>query len=200
MIGRSLVIASLAGTLLASLCAPAFATLGVGTTTPRIVIDQDVRPGGVYRLPPIPAINTGTEREVIRLSADRASEQTELYADPRWIGISPGSVTLEPSGTALFDATLTLPLVVEPGTYQALIVAEPSVPGDAGSRPNIQVGTKVVFRVVPSNWFMALLWRLYSLLLLWSPWSFIVLAVGAGSLIAWIVHSRYHFSFRVARR
>jgi hypothetical protein len=200
MRSRLLMVLSLAPLVLAAMCAPAFATLGVGTTTPRIVIDQDVYPGGVYRLPPIPAINTGTELEVIKVFVDRASKQTELYADPRWFAISPTAATVGPGTAAPFDSVLTLPLVVAPGTYQALVVAQPFDPTANGSRPNIEVGTKVVFRVVPSNWFMAVLWRIYGLFMLWSPWSLIVLAVLVATLLAWIVNSRFHFSFKIARR
>lgn len=181
------------------LCQQAFASLGVGTTTPRIVIDQAVHPGGVYRLPPIPVLNTGTERVVIAVFPDRASKQTERVADPRWIRVTTPPTAVEPSSSALFDSVLTVPFNAAPGTYQVLVVGQPSVAAQGGA-PNIQVGTKVVFKVVAANWLTALWWRLVSLLNLWAPWSYALLIALALLGLLWWVRSRYRFSFGVTRR
>lgn len=178
----------------------AAASIGVGTTTPRIVIDQDVQPGGIYRLPVIPVINTGTERSDFKVFVDRASKQSELFADPRWIRVTPGTVSLEASRSALINATITVPFLARPGDYQTLIVAQPIVPGASANMPNVQVGTKVVFRIVQSNPWAALYWRIRSLLELWAPWSYIVLALLFVLPLAWYLARRYRVSFAVSRR
>jgi hypothetical protein len=186
--------------LFASCPAIAGATIGVGTTTPRIVIDQDVQPGGIYRLPAIPVINTGTERSDFRVFVDRASKQSQLFADPRWITVSPGTVSIEASQSALINATIQVPLTVRPGEYQALIVAQPLVPGASADTPNVQVGTKVVFRIVQSNVLVALYWRIRSLADLWAPWSYVGLALVVGLPLGWFLMRRYRVSFAVSRR
>ena len=178
----------------------ASASIGVGTTTPRIVIDQNVQPGGIYRLPVIPVINTGTQRTDFTVFVDRASKQSELFADPRWVTVSPGTVSLDASRSALINATISVPFLARPGNYQALIVAQPVVPGASANTPNVQVGTKVVFRIVHSNPFAALYWRIRSLLELWAPWSYILLALLVVLLLVRYVARRYRVSFAVSRR
>ena len=196
----------LIGTALATIALALFgagvasASIGVGTTTPRIVIDQDVQPGGIYRLPVIPVINTGTERTDFTVFVDRASKQSELFADPRWVTVSPTTVSLDASRSALINATISVPFFARPGNYQALIVAQPIVPGAGANTPNVQVGTKVVFRIVHSNPLAALYWRIRSLLELWAPWSYILLALLVVLPLVRYLARRYQVSFAVSRR
>ena len=197
---RSLAPALLLFVLVGSSAVQAGATVGVGTTTPRIVIDQDVHPGGVYRLPAIPVINTGTERAEFRVFVDRASEQSELVADSRWIALTPAAVSLDASRSALINAIITVPLLVRPGEYQALIVAQPVVPGASPGTPAVQVGTKVVFRIVQSNPLVALFWRIRSLFEMWAPWSYIGAGIVIAGLLIWFLRRRYAVSFSVVRR
>lgn len=186
--------------LAASCPGTAVASVGVGTTTPRIVIDQDVQPGGIYDLPLIPVMNTGTERSDFKVFVDRASEQTERFVDPRWIQVTPAAASIDASRSVLVRATIYVPLTAPSGEYQALIVAQPVVPGASANTPSVQVGTKVVFRVVQSNLLVALFWRVLGLLMLWAPWSYI----GLGFLVVvpavWYISRRYRFAFAVTRR
>ena len=176
------------------------AAIGVGTTTPEIVIDQAVQPGGIYRLPAIPVINTGTVRSDFKVFADRASQQSVHFADPKWITVAPKTISLEAGDTGLVNATMKVPLRARPGEYQALLVAQPIALGAGANTPNIQVGTKVVFRIAQSNLVIALYWRIRSLLEIWAPWSYIVLATLIVLPFSFFFVRRYRVSLVVRRR
>jgi hypothetical protein len=178
----------------------ALAAVGVGTTTPQIVIDQDVRPGGIYRLPAIPVINTGTVRSEYKIFADRASQQSVHFADPAWITVLPETIVLEAGARGLVTPTMRVPLKARPGDYQALLVAQPIMPGADAATPNIQVGTKVLFRIARSNLLMAVYWRIRSLFELWSPWPYLVLAALIALPATVLVIRRYRVSLAVTRR
>jgi hypothetical protein len=176
------------------------AAIGVGTTTPEIVIDQDVQPGGIYRLPAIPVINTGTVRSDFKVFADRASQQSVHFADPKWITVAPKTISLEAGESGLVNATMKVPLRARPGEYQALLVAQPIALGAGANTPNIQVGTKVMFRIAESNLLIGLYWRIRSLLEIWAPWSYIVLAAVTVLVLSFIIVRRYRVSLVVTRR
>ena len=122
------------------------------------------------------------------------------FANPQWIIVSPKTITLAAGAAGQVNATMRIPVNARPGEYQALVVFQPVAPGASADTPNIQVGTKVVFRIAQSNLFVGVYWRIRSLFEIFTPWSYMVLALLVLVPLAWFLARRFRISLSVSRK
>lgn len=152
------------------------AKLGVGVGLGKIQIDEALAPGGIYKLPTLPVLNTGDEAADYEVTVTYLSEQPELTPDIAWFTFSPQSFSLDPGKSQNVDVSLNLPLDVRPGNYFAFLEAHP-VKKAEGVTIGIAAATKLNFTVKPSGVLGAAIERVRSLLENNAPFSYIIFAV-----------------------
>lgn len=162
-------------------------SIGVGTDTGKIKVDQKLAAGGTYRLPEFRVGNTGTASMGYVLRA--VPYQDEKPIPSSWVSLQPDAVFLFPKQWVAVNAKLDIPSDAAPGHYVALLVATPKMPGSKGTtKVNIGAGPRVEIDVVAGNPFKAMVWdlrRRFAQLMPWSAAGSVVLGVGVlGLLVA----------------
>lgn len=148
-----------------------FAKLGVGVGTGKIVVDQKLRSGTIYKLPPITVLNTGDEKATYSVSVAYHEKQPEIMPSKSWFTFSPEKFDLESGEAQSVDIKLNLPLRTTPGKYFAYLEASPTksvVSGEA--KVGIAAATKLYFEIIPSNIFEAIYFKILSFYQVYAPW------------------------------
>ncbi|MFC1624769.1 hypothetical protein ACFL15_00085 [Patescibacteria group bacterium] len=154
------------------LASNSLAKVGVGIGTGKIYVDEKLKPGVIYNLPPITIFNTGTEISKYGVSVEYTREQSEKMPDREWFKFEPNTFTLEPGQTQAVSVKLNLPLKVIPGDYFAFLEGHPIVVTESGvTAVNIAAATKLYFTVVPANMVQGAYHRVISLWSEFEPWS-----------------------------
>lgn len=172
----------------------AFAKLGVGVGLGKVQIDDKLAPGGIYKLPSLPVINTGDEGADYEVEVTYLEGQTELRPDGTWFSFNPGRFTLEAGKSQLVEVTLTLPVNARPASYFAFLEAHP-ITKQEGVTIGIAAATKLNFTVRPSGVLGAAIERVRSLFESNKPASYTALGVLAGLLL--IALGRRYLDIRV---
>ncbi len=171
-----------------------FAKLGVGVGLGKINIDETLSPGGIYRLPSLPVLNTGDEPADYEVEVTFLSEQEERRPEASWFSFNPQSFHLEPGKSQIVEVSLTLPVNARAGNYFAFLEAHP-VKKAEGVTIGIAAATKLNFTVEPSGLLGAIIERIRSLLEQLQPIHYVLIGVvGLGILV--LVGRRY-VEFRV---
>ncbi len=129
---------------------PVFAEVGVGVGIGSINLGSGLEPGGIYPLPRIPVVNSGTEFGGFAIRAEGINGPVALKKEEieKWFKFSPPEFDLGPKHSAQVTPTLSLPLSVPQGDYLVYLEAYP-VRGQTGA--NVQVtpaaATKLYFGV-----------------------------------------------------
>jgi len=110
-----------AGAAGAGVEAAAEGSVGAGIGIGRINISQELLPGGIYNLPQIPVLNTGSEGGTYEMGLSFLQDQTPRRPDSSWMGFSPQKFHLAAGETRLIKAELRLPTDTRPGDYFALL-------------------------------------------------------------------------------
>jgi len=160
----------------------ALAKIGVGVGLGKIQIDEELSPGGIYKLPTLPVLNTGDEAGEYQVEVTYLSDQPELRPDTSWFSFTPQSFPLDAGGSQLVDVSLSLPVDVRPGNYFAFLEAHPVARGE-GVTIGVAAATKLNFTVKPSGVLGAAIERIRSLLENNAPTSYIVIGV-IGAVLA----------------
>ena len=160
----------------------ALAKIGVGVGLGKIQIDEKLSPGGIYKLPTLPVLNTGDEAGEYKVEVTYLSDQPELRPDASWFSFTPQSFPLDASGSQLVDVSLTIPVDTRPGNYFAFLEAHPVAKGE-GVTIGIAAATKLNFTVKPAGVLGAAIERVRSLLENNAPASYIIIAV-TGAVLA----------------
>lgn len=189
----------LVGIFLITLTPHVFAGVGVGVNLGKIEIDEPLKPGGVYNLPSIGVINTGDEAGEYELDVTYHQDQPELRPTKEWFSFSPSQFHLEPGQSQNVAVKLSLPIRgVEPGGYFAYLEARPIIKAGPGTTIGVAAATKTYFSVIPANIWQAIYYKTQSFLVLYAPWTYVVLAILIGAIILAIV--RKFFTFQIAIR
>ena len=138
-------------------------------------------PGGIYKLPSLPVLNTGDEKGDYEVEVTYLSEQPEFPPDSSWFTFTPKSFHLAPGASQLVEVSLTLPVDVRPGNYFAFLEAHP-VRKAEGVTIGIAAATKLNFTVKPAGVLGAAIERVRSLLENNAPTSYIVIGVIGAAL------------------
>lgn len=160
----------------------ALAKIGVGVGLGKIQIDEKLSPGGIYKLPTLPVLNTGDEAGEYKVEVTYLSDQPELRPDASWFSLTPQSFPLDAGGSQLVDVSLSLPVDVRPGNYFAFLEAHPVAKGE-GVTIGVAAATKLNFTVKPSGVLGAAIERIRSLLENNAPASYIIITV-IGAVLA----------------
>src|SRR3990167_1521567 len=180
---------------------PALASVGVGVGTGKIEVNEELRSGGIYKLPAVVVFNTGTEAATFSMSVTLNETQPQLKPDPKWFSFSPSKFTLEPGGSQSVTPTVTLPLVTKPGDYFGYLEARPDKTVQKGTAAiGVAAAAKLSFKVVASNVFVALMFRLLNLVQNYAPWSYLLIAAFLAALTAKLVKRYLKINIKVTRK
>lgn len=173
----------------------AFAKLGVGVNLGKIQIDQELKPGGIYKLPPVTVINTGDEKANYAVEVTYHAEQKELKPEQRWFFFSPREFTLEPGKSQEVNISLHLPILAKPGDYFAYVEGYPAQK-EGQVTVGIAAATKLYFKIVPATWWQAIYHRVVTIFTANAPTSYII----AGAIILAILIALFnkYYGFRLA--
>lgn len=174
------------------------AKIGVGVGTGKIQVDQPLKAGLIYTLPPLTVINTGDEPSEYGVGVQHRDKQPELVPPAEWFSFEPSQFHLEPDQTQVVQVKLTLPISgAEPGDYFVFLQGFPEKKVGTGGSTSIGVAaaSKLYFTVTPANFFAGLYYRGLSLCKMYSPWSYVVSSVFIVALL--IVLFRRFFSFNL---
>lgn len=160
----------------------ALAKIGVGVGLGKIQIDEKLSPGGIYKLPTLPVLNTGDEAGEYKVEITYLSDQPELRPDASWFSFTPQSFPLSAGGSQNVEVSLTIPVDARPGNYFAFLEAHPVAKGE-GVTIGVAAATKLNFTVKPSGVLGAAIERARSLLENNAPVSYIIIAV-IGAVLA----------------
>lgn len=159
----------------------ALAKIGVGVGLGKIQIDEKLSPGGVYKFPTLPVLNTGDESLDYEVEVTYLSDQPELQPPGEWFTFMPQRFPLLAGGSQNVEVSLTLPVDVRPGNYFAFLEAHPVAKGE-GVTIGVAAATKLNFTVKPSGVLGAAIERVRSLLENNAPTSYIVIGVIGAAL------------------
>lgn len=158
--------------------APVLGQIGVGVSLGRIVVDDPLRPGGIYRLPSVAVINTGEERSTYEMALTYHQGQKQRRPPREWVSFAPKSFTLEPGESQLVSITLSIPANAWPGEYFAYLEAG-VVAEQGGFAVGVAAATKLYFSVQAATRLAALSARVSSLVEINAPYSYIIPGVAA---------------------
>jgi hypothetical protein len=100
---------------------PAMASVGVGVGTGKIQVDEKLKGGMMYKLPPITVMNTGDVPADYSLNVTYYETQPQLKPARDWFVFTPEKVFLGPGESKNIGIQLNLPLKVVPGDYFAFL-------------------------------------------------------------------------------
>lgn len=149
----------------------AFAKIGVGVNTGKIQVDEKLKPGMIYKLPPITVINTGDEPSDYETSVGYHQDQPELRPEQGWFIFSPQKFHLEPGKGQLVEIKINLPLKIEPGDYFAYLEGHPLATVEkGGANIGVAAAAKLYFTVEPANPFLGIYYKIAGFFNIYSPW------------------------------
>lgn len=173
-----------------------FARIGVGVGTGKIMMDKELKPGGIYALPPLSVINTGDQAGNYEISIEYHENQSQQRPEKDWFVFTPSTFSLEPGKARIVDIGLRLPVKAEPGEYFAYLEAHPAEQTKAGETTiGVAAASKLYFSVAPANIFQALYYKSAFLFKEFYPWSYISSAVIV--LAALLVILKRFFTFNI---
>lgn len=151
----------------------AYAAIGVGVGTGKIVVNDILKPGQIYILPSLTVLNTGDETATYKVSISYHEQQPELRPAENLFQFSPESFELAPGDAKVVGIKLNLPLKIEPGKYFAYLEASPDATTSttSGTSVGVAAAAKLYFEIAPANVFQAIYYKLASLWVLYSPWT-----------------------------
>jgi hypothetical protein len=159
------------------------AKVGVGVGTGKIVVEETLRSGEIYNLPPFTVLNTGDEDAKYSVTIASREKQTELKPSKEWFSFNPGEFYLKPGEAKTISIKLSVPLKTVPGEYFCFVEGYPIQDDKTGeAKVGIAAAAKLYFKVSSSNIFMAAYYRVISLWKQYLPWTNI-----AGGAIAFYV-------------
>jgi len=168
------------------------AGIGVGVGTGKIVIDETLKPGTIYRLPPISVINTGDVEGRYSLTVTYHQDQKELRPEIEWFKFSPNEFNLKPGQIQSVEMTLDLPIQTVPGDYFAYLEAFPLSNTDDGGGTTIGIAaaSKIYFSVDPENMIMGIYYKALSLWNFYAPWPARI-SILLGAIILIVIAKKY---------
>lgn len=149
------------------------AGIGVGVGTGKIVVEDELKPGSVYRLPSISVINTGDVPGLYSIGVAYHQDQPELEPPKAWFRFSPEEFNLEPGQLQIVDITLDVPVNAVPGDYFAYVEAFPLSNSATGSVTTVGIAaaSKLYFEITPANVLAGIYYKVISLWKYYQPWS-----------------------------
>lgn len=168
-----------------------WARIGVGIGTGKIVVEDKLKPGEIYKLPSVAVLNTGDEPGEYEVGITYHEKQPELQPPERWFNFRPPKFNLKPGEVKMVEVLLNLPIKAKPGNYFAYLEGRPIIKSNDGStRIGVAAAAKLYFTVIPANILWAVYYKLNSLWLLYAPWPK-RMTIGLGLLLIIIVFKKF---------
>ncbi len=175
------------------------ANIGVGVNLGKITVDEPLKSGMSFDLPPFTVINTGEEPSNYRVSLSFQKDQPELRPEKNWVKFSPESFFLEPGKAQIVEMRISLPVVTEPGNYFAYLEARPESTQDVkGTSIGVAAATKLYFTVTPGSIFIGIYFKILSFYKNLLPWSNIFLALVAFAIVISILKKYIRLEIKTA--
>lgn len=147
------------------------ATIGVGVGTGKIHVQDKLKPGTIYELPPLTVINTGDQPSEYEVSITYHEKQPQLPPPQDWFIFSPQKFHLKPGQVQTVNIKLNLPVRGEPGEYFAYLEAHPLKKSQSGKTSiGVAAAAKLYFTVIPANIFEAIYYKVLSFWNVYAPW------------------------------
>lgn len=148
-----------------------WARVGVGIGTGKIVVEDKLKPGEIYKLPSVAVLNTGDEPGEYEVGITYHEKQPELLPPEGWFNFKPPKFNLKPGEVKMVEVLLNLPIKAKPGNYFAYLEGRPIIKSEDGSAHiGVAAAAKLYFTVIPANILWAVYYKLNSLWLLYAPW------------------------------
>jgi hypothetical protein len=164
-----------------------FANLGVGIGTGKIIIDEELKPGTIYKVNTLlNIVNTGDEEGNFKAEVAYQSDQKELMPPKEWIEFSEKEFRLKPGETKTVDVKINVPIKVIPGEYFCYLqgmVAPNIESGETGI--GLAAAAKLYFKIAPANFISGIYYRVKSLWMTNQPWT----NIGAGAIGIFVIIS-----------
>lgn len=149
-----------------------FAKIGVGVGTGKIQVEDKLKPGLIYELPPLTIINTGDEPSDYEIQVSYHDKQPQLRPKSSWFIFNPVKFHLEPGKLQTVAVKLNLPVRTAPGEYFAYLEGHPFKKAQSGNTTiGVAAAAKLYFTVVPANFFQAVFYKVISFWNVYSPWT-----------------------------
>lgn len=180
----------------------ALAKIGVGVATGKIQVDQPLKAGLLFTLPPVTILNTGDEASWYGVGIQYHENYKELRPAKEWFSFEPQEFYLEPGGSQAVQVKLSLPVKgVDPGDYFCFLQGFPVKKAvTEGTSVGIAAAAKLYFTIEPANFFAGAYYRLNSLFHLYQPWSYIILGVVILSILIIFVRRFISFNIKIGRK
>jgi len=179
-----------------------FADIGVGVGIGKIVLDEQLAPGGIYTLPKLPVINTGDVSSQYTVMVEYRENVEELRPEKNWFSFDPSSFVLEPGTSQNVDVVLSIPSNAKPGEYFAFLQAKPIKEADlidnSNTSINIAAASKLYFTIAPSNIFQAIYYKVTTLYDRFYPYDAMVLGFIIFVTIVFIIKNK--FSIKISSK
>ena len=165
------------------------AQLGAGVGLGKILVNEVLTPGGIYKLPDLPVINTGEISAKYKLSVSFPYEFLQRFSPverrrqevllKKWILFNPSQVSLQPKESKNIKVSLALPFDASQGEYFFYLESAAQVENSAS---NVSLGpaaaAKLYFTVGRAPGVLgALKQRASTLWHFYQPWSTIIIVV-----------------------
>lgn len=162
--------------LLSSVVSPIFGSVGVGVGTGKITLDEQLKPGLSYDLPPITVYNTGDVASNYYVSIEFSTREEKLEPSKEWFIFTPQEFYLEPDGSQIVEVKLKVPMRgAKPGDYFAFLTAQPQKNVDQGSGSvGVAAATKLYFTIAPANFLQAIFYVISDFVIRYKPWTIII--------------------------
>jgi len=148
------------------------AKIGVGVGTGKIVVENELKAGMIYQLPPLTIINTGDVPSDYIVSTSYFDTQPELRPPLEWFTFSPEDFRLDPGQVQVVQIKVNLPLKTVPGKYFTYLEGRPIKKSEDGKTSiAIAAAAKLYFTVAPANFIQAVYYKIASLWKIYSPWT-----------------------------
>jgi len=162
------------------------ASIGVGTDTGKIIVEEDLFAGSRNPLPVFRVGNTGTESMGYVLKVAPYGDGRAIPAS--WVTFKPDVTYLKAEEWVDVQATIKIPGDAAPGQYTALLAATPQLPsGLTSAKVNIGAGPRLELEVVAASPLQAAIWTARGWFAENMPWSLIGIAVGTLVLLVTVV-------------
>lgn len=173
------------------------AKVGVGIGTGKIVLDQPLKPGLIYTLPILTILNTGDESSMYGVSITHRENQSEMNPPLDWFSFSPATFKLEPGKAQQVQVKLSIPIKgAKPGSYFVFLEGHPIKTVTAGGTTiGVAAAAKLYFTIESANIFVGLYYRIASLLTIYAPWSYVVLAIIIIAILILLIRKYFSLNF-----
>ncbi|MBI5232167.1 MAG: hypothetical protein HY876_08395 [Coriobacteriales bacterium] len=180
---RSILTVAMVCALVAPTMASA-ASIGAGTDTGRITIEEPLTPGSSKQLPTITIFNTGdvAATYVMRVAPVEGVRTPEAS----WFTFSPASATIPPHSSMTFDTRVDVPASAVAGDYGALLLgtSDRQVPSSSGALLNVAAGPRLTVSVARGNPLVIGWGLVVGFFARYAPWSYAGLLALAGIFAA----------------